>query len=344
MKVAIHKPDYLNSFSNKWIEYCNSKGIEYIIVDCLDTDLISKLKGAQVTHLLWHFGQIWMDLLTARNVLFSAEMIGIKVFPNFNTCWHFDDKISQKYLLEAQGLEHVKTYVFYSKTECKKWIAGREDLPVVAKLRRGSGSTSVILLRTKRQLERYANRMFSVGLSPVPRISHDLHKRMGHINSIKYALNIIPKIVGRILNLLNVKRLLPVEFGYVYFQNFIPNNSFDTRVVVIGKRAFGIKRLVRKNDFRASGSGIIVYDHQQIDLNCIRRGFFAAKKLKTQCVAIDFVLDKSNMPLITEISYGFAPRAYDRCEGYWDDRLNFHPGSYCLENFIIENLLSLNDI
>lgn len=340
MKVAINGSDDINSFSHKWIEYCNAKGIEYVVVDCLKTDIINKLKEAQVTHLLWHFGQIWEDLLTARNILFSAEMVGIKVFPNFNTCWHFDDKISQKYLLEAQGIELVKTYIFYSKSECKKWITERENLPVVAKLRRGSGSTSVILLKTKRQLERYANRMFSAGLSPVPRISHDLHKRIGYITSIKETFNIIPKITGRFLNLLNVKRILPVEFGYVYFQDFIPNNSFDTRVVVIGNRAFGIKRLVRKNDFRASGSGHIVYDHQQIDLNCIRIGLSAAKKLKTQCIAVDFLMNKSNIPFITEISYGFLPRPYDRCEGYWDERLNFYPGSYCLEDFIIEDLLS----
>jgi glutathione synthase/RimK-type ligase-like ATP-grasp enzyme len=50
------------------------------------------------------------------------------------------------------------------------------------------------------------------------------------------------------------------EKNYVYFQDFIPQNDFDIRIIVIGKRAFAIKRMVRKGDFRASGSGNIKYD------------------------------------------------------------------------------------
>ena len=36
------------------------------------------------------------------------------------------------------------------------------------------------------------------------------------------------------------------------------------RVIVINDKAFAIKRMVRKNDFRASGSGIIEYDKENL--------------------------------------------------------------------------------
>ena len=55
------------------------------------------------------------------------------------------------------------------------------------------------------------------------------------------------------------------EIGYAYFQDFIPENQFDIRVVVIGKRSFAIKRMVRKDDFRASGSGKIKYGKDNFD-------------------------------------------------------------------------------
>ena len=45
------------------------------------------------------------------------------------------------------------------------------------------------------------------------------------------------------------------EREYVYFQEFLPGNNFDIRIIVIGDKAFGLKRMVRKGDFRASGSG-----------------------------------------------------------------------------------------
>src|SRR5690606_15154424 len=50
------------------------------------------------------------------------------------------------------------------------------------------------------------------------------------------------------------------EKGYLYFQEFMPKNEFDTRLIVIGNRCFGIRRYNRTGDFRASGSGLIKYE------------------------------------------------------------------------------------
>ena len=116
------------------------------------------------------------------------------------------------------------------------------------------------------------------------------------------------------------------EKGYVYFQDFIPNNNFDIRIVVVGDKAFAIKRLCRDNDFRASGGGSLVYDKNQIDERCVKMAFEVNAKLKMQSVAYDFVFDAGNDPLIVEISYGYAVKAYDACEGYWDKEMNWHPG------------------
>ena len=55
-------------------------------------------------------------------------------------------------------------------------------------------------------------------------------------------------------------KLLPLEKGYVYFQDFIPNNDTDTRIVVIGDKIIGERRGVRNGDFRASGSHILLPD------------------------------------------------------------------------------------
>ena len=339
MKVAIHKPDYPNSFSHKWIEYCENKNIDYIIVDCLDTDIIRILKKSQATHLLWHFSQNWHDLLTARNVLYSAEMMGLLVYPNIFTSWHFDDKISQKYLLESMEIELVNSYVFYSQEVARKWLVKHSKFPIVAKLRRGSGATTVVLLKTLKQANRYCKRMFTIGNSPISGITHDLSKRITRLKNINDYLSIISKIVRRLKkNLLGIYDY-PKELGYFYFQEFIENNSFDVRIIIIGNKAYGIKRLVRKNDFRASGSGSIIYDISQINIKCVENGFVIADKLKTQSVAIDFIFDENNNPLVIEVSYGFIPRPYDHCEGYWDKDLIFHKGSNNLEFNIIEDLL-----
>ena len=81
-------------------------------------------------------------------------------------------------------------------------------------------------------------------------------------------------------------RISGKERGYVYFQDFIPDNDHDIRVVVIGDKAFAIKRMVRENDFRASGSGSILYEKHHFDESIIKLSFDLAEKLKTQCVAL----------------------------------------------------------
>ena len=53
------------------------------------------------------------------------------------------------------------------------------------------------------------------------------------------------KSCGHLLVPTEYARLHGREKGYVYFQEFIPDNAFDIRIIVCGKRAFGIKRLER---------------------------------------------------------------------------------------------------
>ncbi len=102
------------------------------------------------------------------------------------------------------------------------------------------------------------------------------------------------------------------EKGYIYFQEFVAGNGHDIRIIVIDEKAFAIKRIVRSNDFRAFGSGNILYDRSLFEEGTIRLAFDLADKLKSQCVAFDFIYYNGN-PLVVEISYGFSSKGYDPC-------------------------------
>ena len=60
-----------------------------------------------------------------------------------------------------------------------------------------------------------------------------------------------------------------LEKNYAYFQKYIPAQH-DIRITVIGNRAFGFLRKNRKNDFRASGSGLIDYDYKKIPIEAVK--------------------------------------------------------------------------
>ncbi len=97
-------------------------------------------------------------------------------------------------------------------------------------------------------------------------------------------------------------------------QEFLPDNPFDTRITVIGDRAFGFRRFNRPNDFRASGSGLIDYDLSAIDEETVRLGFAVAQALKTQSVAIDG-LRRGDERVVGEISYTYAGLGGTRLPG-----------------------------
>lgn len=321
MKIAIH--DSKGSFSDGWISYCERLNIPYKLVNAYDSDVISLVSDCDL--FMWHHTQTsYKDMLFAKQLLYSLQQRGMKVFPNFNTNWHFDDKVGQKYLLEAIAAPLVPSYVFYTKKEALEWI-NKTTFPKVFKLRGGAGSANVKLAKTKSQAKKFIKKAFGRGFSQFDRLGH-LKERFSRFRQGKDTFIGVCKGFARLFIPTEFAKMYHREKGYVYFQDFIPNNSFDIRVVVVGDKAMAEKRFVRKNDFRASGSGEFSYD--DINTDAVKIALDVAEKLKLQSVAFDFILD-NNKPLIVEMSYGFGVKGISNAPGYWDKDLNWHKG----ENF-----------
>src|SRR5690554_5639993 len=102
MKIAIHNTKSEGFFDNYWINYCKKNNIEFKLVNAYDSNIVDQVKDC--TAFMWHHSNYdYRDALFAKQLLYSLEQKGMKVFPDFNTTWHFDDKVGQKYLLEAIG-------------------------------------------------------------------------------------------------------------------------------------------------------------------------------------------------------------------------------------------------
>jgi glutathione synthase/RimK-type ligase-like ATP-grasp enzyme len=338
MKLGIHNTN--DSFSQRWVAYCDSHQIPYKIVNCYSNDIIDQL--ADCDGLFWHHQQgSAKDILFAKQLLFSLQQSGKKVFPDFNTAWHFDDKVGQKYLLESLAGDHfIPTWVFYSKAEAHTWAA-QTTFPKVFKLRSGAGSQNVRLVNTQSAAMSIIAQAFNGGFKPYDAVG-SLKERVRKYKLGKVGVKEIVKGLVRLVVAPRYANVKGKESGYVYFQEFIPENDSDIRVIVIGDKAFGIKRMVRKNDFRASGSGWIIYDRNQVDLRCVSLAFEITSKLQAQCLAYDFVFDHTKKPLLIEISYGFAPAGYEACTGYWDRQLRWHEGPFNPYEWMI--LLVLNGV
>ena len=339
MKIAIFNK--LEGFSIRWIEYCEKHNIDYKLVNPYQSDIVGQVKDCDV--FMWHHcHDDYRDVMFAKQLIASLELSGIKCFPDHNTTWHFDDKIGQKYLLEAIGAPFVPSYVFYTKKEALNWVS-RTTFPKVFKLRGGAGASNVKLIYTRNQAKQIVNKAFRRGFSQFDRLGY-FKERYRKWKEGKDSFLGVLKGIGRLFVATKFANMHNREKGYVYFQDFIPHNKFDIRVCVVNNKAFALKRMTRKNDFRASGSGDIIYDKAQIDERCVVIAFEVNKKIKAQSMAFDFVFDENDHPLIVEISYGYAVKAYDLCEGYWTDDMQWHKGShfdFC--GWMVEGFLNNNN-
>ena len=336
MKIAIHRR--VGSFSDRWIDYCEMKMIPFKIVNCYDSDIILQLNDC--AGLMWHWDQNdYKAVLFARQLTFALEKKKIKVFPDINTALHFDDKVGQKYLLEAINAPIVNSYVFYSKEDAFKWI-NSVTFPKVFKLRGGAGSVNVSLLNSRKHAIKHVNKAFGKGFSPINKWTR-LKDRIWAFKRDRDLLSMKGILSGfvRLFIPLELERFSHKEKGYIYIQDFLPKNNFDTRMIVVGERCFGVRRYCRDGDFKASGSGLKGYDVNFFDKEIIKQSFSIANKLQTQSLALDFIWDNEK-PKIIEISYCYIMGDfYDNCPGYWDRDLKWHDKEVDPQRFIIEDFI-----
>jgi len=232
------------------------------------------------------------------------------------------------------GLENILKR--HSANDAINWI-NTTSLPKVFKLRGGSGSDSVRLVKTRRKAHRIIRKAFGRGFRQYHPLSN-LKERYRQYRMGKVGFLEVLKGISRLFFSPPYARILKRDRGYIYFQDFIPENTHDIRVTYVYNRCFALRRKVRAGDFRASGSGLIDYDMSMIPTEALGIAFRVAKRLKLQCAAFDFIL-LDNKPLLVEVSYGFGYDADQFNHGYWDETLKYTPGTFNPYGWMVEGVL-----
>lgn len=343
MKIAIHRNEKLFKHSTSWCyvweEYCRAKHLDYRIVNCFDSGIINELSHFDI--LLWHFSNYSLqDMLFARSILQSARTMGLEIFPDADTSWHFDDKIAEAYLLQSIKAPIPRSWLFFSLEECEDWLGRAVAYPLVAKLRRGSGSENVCLIEDRKMASSYVRRMFGRGRKTNPRIVFKAATQIRSSSNLETVFKRMKRIPDFIQKMNNAREF-PREKGYVYFQEFVPNDGFDIKIVVVGHKQSFIVRNARGGDFRASGSGDLFYDRTKVTRDIIESAFDTSDRLRFQCMGYDYVIDKRDgLGKIIEMSYGFSHTALLQAGGYWDRAQEWHLGGLNAPVEVLETLMA----
>ena len=315
-------------------------GIPSVRLRVEQPDFWEQVRGLSL--FIMRFSQRNSDLQQACDLMpIIEEKHGVKCYPNLNTGWHYDDKVKQYHLLHSLGFPMTKCWVFYNKATALEWVE-RAEFPTVFKLRGGAGSQNVVLVRNRRQAQKLVKRMFGKGIFP-EKFVHFGAVRFKHFSLYREVHHLLGNLYRKSKGL-DVSPFWQIQKNYVLFQKFLPGNAWDTRVTVIGDRVFAFRRMVRDDDFRASGSGRIDYNLDAIDMRCVEIAADISRKLGFQSMAYDFLMNENQEPEFCEISYTYMSSAVHNCPGYWDPDLNWHEGQYWPEYLHLVDALGLPEL
>ncbi len=99
------------------------------------------------------------------------------------------------------------------------------------------------IVPTKKDAIHLVNKAFGKGFPQFNR-QGNLKERIRKYKEGKDTLLGVCKGIGRLFIPTELAKMVCPEKGYVYFQDFIPNNTFDIRIIIVADKAFGIKRII----------------------------------------------------------------------------------------------------
>jgi len=311
--------------------------IPFVRLNINEADFWEKVQ--QLDLFIFHYNNVTDLKEIARSIMPVIEgRLKIKCFPEYNSSWHYDDKIKEYFLLKSEGFPMIDSHVFFDRESALAYVDSAV-YPLVFKLKVGSKSSNVLFVEHRRFARKLVHRMFSRGIDPnrVPFTRSAWFKSL----TPKKLLHDTAIRAYRTFKGLDVYPLWERQKNYVLFQPFLPGNTYDTRIVITGNRAQGSVRQNRKNDFRASGSGIGDFNPDRLDKRAIEIAFQISEKFGFESMAYDFLYNEKHEPVISEISYTYPAFTTFLAPGYFDRQYNWHPGHFWPHYFILMDLLNL---
>ena len=120
--IAIQPDDYTpeggrqDASSPRWAALIEEAGHQVRWVDVRRADILSQLEGCD--GFMWRHGHSAEHRQIARRLLPVLEReLGLVVYPDQNTGWHYDDKIIQQYIFSALGIAAPKTWVWFDAAQ-----------------------------------------------------------------------------------------------------------------------------------------------------------------------------------------------------------------------------------
>lgn len=213
------------------------------------------------------------------DVLLGLSKLNNQLVPRFDFFRAHENKGYQEIMRQIHGIKDIKG-LYYSGSQDA--LVDEISFPAVYKSTDGSKSRGVALLYDVDDLKRKSCKYEK--LSFYWRIHRSLAKMLNR--STVWHDYITPR------------------HSFVV-QEFVPELSFDFKVLVFGKKYFVLQRGVRNGDFRASGSGKLEFIEAEEGLLEYSRNIF--EKFNSPFISMDICKTKNGYALIEYQGVHFGP-------------------------------------
>ena len=290
--------------------FARNNNIHYTFINIHCSDWIDQCSGLDL--IAWRPLSDPASLYEQRTKTeYIEKFLNIRCHPSFRELWTYEDKLRLYYHLGRYNLPIIPTFISFDEAESNASLV-KMDFPLVSKSYVGSSSMAVKLLKSRHEARRFIRSVFSVGLD----------------TSFPYFR----------------------QKGYVYFQKFIPDASFDLRIIMVGKKIFGYYRFTPKNDFRASGAGLV--EKTGFPVEAVLLALKVKEVLPSTIIAVDLLKSESeNKYYVIEASINIdietpMQLTVDGIPGYYEmheGSLVFYPGKYWLQELTLEEMIVNNE-
>jgi len=245
----------------KHIRFCENNEIPFEIYSIHDFNWLQK--GNEFDVIIGFTSCSSFDLNEIRDKFYILESKLNKIcYPSRKHILLYENKILESELSKIHNFPFIPTFVSYDKKDALT-LLNNLDFPVVSKIVPSSGSVGVERIKTKNQAKKIIKQAFSQN--------------------------------GRKIHIVYSR-----QKNYVYFQEFIPNDGYDIRVIVVGNMVFGFYRKAPKGDFRASGMHI--EEMRDLPEEAIRIARSVNKIINSPLLAVDMVHGVDGKFYINEFS------------------------------------------
>lgn len=276
-----------------------AKGFELIILSFVQVqELLGTLKGQYVIYQSSEDnGLIYKNHLDS--LIYTLELAGAKLIPSYTLFKAHHNKVFMELLRKlsnSQDINRPEAKVYGTYEEFKDL---KVTYPSVVKSSEGAGSKGVFLVKNKEEKDKVAKQ--------ISKIQGTIGRVIQVLKNFKYRNT---EVKGHSLN--------RKEF---LVQSFIPNLSGDYKVLIFDNKFYVLERSNRKNDFRASGSGIFNWPEKVPDelLNYSQTVF---SHFNCPIASLDIAFDGDKYYLIEFQFLSFGPLTLSGSDWYFTRKDN----------------------